>query len=134
MTPAVKIIRNSRGRACDAMVVALAGCTLPRILEVGGDTSSATEISSFRFDSRAYHGHTAGVYGHVTRGSGGQRWSPQVNEKPLQSLSFRRKSLERATRIELAFSAWEAEIDHMGVGVKALIRRNFLLDNPDGLR
>ena len=30
--------------------------------------------------------------------------------KPLQSMGFGRKSLERATRIELAFSAWEADV------------------------
>jgi hypothetical protein len=28
-------------------------------------------------------GHTAGIYGHVTRGSGGQQWSPLVNAKLL---------------------------------------------------
>jgi hypothetical protein len=34
--------------------------------------------------------------------------------KPLQLLAIERKSLERATRIELAFSAWQA----VGTGVK----------------
>jgi len=59
---------------------------------------------------QAYHGHTAGIYGHVTRDNGGNWWSLLVTGKPLQSLGSGPKSLERATRIELAFSAWEADV------------------------
>ena len=59
---------------------------------------------------RAYHGHTTGIYGHVTRGNYGHSRSPLVTFKPLQSKGLTPKSLERATRIELAFSAWEADV------------------------
>ena len=40
----------------------------------------------------------------------GHSWSLMVSRKSLQILDFQRNALERATRIELAFSAWEADV------------------------
>ena len=51
-----------------------------------------------------------GTFGHLTEDNGGYSWSLLVTRKSLQIRHFQRKALERATRIELAFSAWEADV------------------------
>ena len=51
-----------------------------------------------------------GTFGHLTVDNGGHLWSLMVIRKSLQLLDFQRNTLERATRIELAFSAWEADV------------------------
>ena len=51
-----------------------------------------------------------GTYGHLAMDNGGYSWSLMATRKSLQILEFQRNSLERATRIELAFSAWEADV------------------------
>ncbi len=48
--------------------------------------------------------------GHIWACNTGQLWSLLVTLEALQSKGFRPKFLERATRIELAFSAWEADV------------------------
>ena len=54
--------------------------------------------------------HTTGIDGHVTGDNGGTSWSLPDTFKPLQSMGFIQNSLERATGIEPAFSAWEADV------------------------
>ena len=49
-----------------------------------------------------------GTYGHFTEDTGGQQRSLTGNQKCLESLLFRRKSLERVTGIEPAYPAWKA--------------------------
>ncbi len=51
-----------------------------------------------------------GTFGHLTEDNGGYSWSLMVTRKSLKILDFQGNSLERATRIELAFSAWEADV------------------------
>ena len=65
-------------------------------------------LTSVLLDSNL--GHTTGICGHVTQGNRGPSWSLKVTFEPLQSLGFSPNTLERATRIELAFSAWEADV------------------------
>ena len=83
-------------------------------------------------------GHTAGIYGNRTRVNSGQRRSPPVSCKSLQSLGFRAKSLERATRIELAFSTWELDTIHPMLAVNQQMVTSSCVNSkhhsPRGLR
>ena len=73
-------------------------------LDIALDLSKRSAAKSLLTVTR-FLGHTAGIYGHVTRGIGGHSWSLVATFKPLQSKGLRPKSLERATGIEPAFSA-----------------------------
>jgi len=61
--------------------------------------------------------------GRFTKDNRGQHWTTAVTRNCFKTLGFRRKALERATRIELAFSAWEAELVLARCFVKILIGR-----------
>ena len=58
----------------------------------------------------------------TNEGHGGHPWSRLVTSKPLQPWRSRPKSLERATRIELAFSAWEAVNSQIAYDLKILVK------------
>jgi len=70
---------------------------------------------------RALRGRFVGANGRVTLDNVGTQWTLLVNQKPVQSLGCTAKSLERATGIEPAFSAWEADVLPLNYARVALI-------------
>jgi hypothetical protein len=61
---------------------------------------------------------------HVARD--GRQRTLAVIDGELKTLPSRQNSLERATRIELAFSTWEAACPHFSRKENTLIRTDFL--------
>src|SRR5579863_1293293 len=72
--------------------------------------TSGSRSQHWKLSDGIVSGVTWASIGRFTKVNGGQHRTVAVTRNFLKTLGVRRKALERATGIEPAFSAWEADV------------------------